>query len=195
MSRISRIELFHVGVELPEVFWPSWIPGYPQTHNRFTLLRLRTDDGLTGWAAGAAIGRERQGLGDLIGPYLMGLDPTNLDSVRARLREMSHLGWRNHWVETAFLDLAAQAAGLPLYRFLEPESTAVTSLAAYASAGEVREDRSDWFADVAARGFQTAKLRVHAPDLATDLATCAPRPPPADRCNSPSMQTRAGRCR
>ena len=29
-------------------FFPSWIPGYPQTHNRFTLLRMRTKSGVEG---------------------------------------------------------------------------------------------------------------------------------------------------
>ncbi len=126
---------------------------------------------MTGWAAGTAINRERQGLGDLIGPYLLGLDATDLDSARARLREMAYLGWRNAWIETAFLDLAAQAANLPLYRFLEPDAPEVLSLPVYASSGEVREPetRADWYAAVAALGIETFKLRVHAPDLETDL--------------------------
>ena len=43
--KIDRIELYHVAIPLPETFYPSWIPGYPQTVNRFTLLRVTTDDG------------------------------------------------------------------------------------------------------------------------------------------------------
>jgi hypothetical protein len=38
--KINRIELFHVAIPLPKPFYPAWIPGYPQTENRFTLLRL-----------------------------------------------------------------------------------------------------------------------------------------------------------
>ena len=49
--KIDRIELFHVAVPLPKPFYPSWIPGYPQTVNRFTLLRLTTNDGVQGLAA------------------------------------------------------------------------------------------------------------------------------------------------
>ena len=45
---ISLIELYHVSVPLHETFWPTWIPGYPQTHNRFTLIRLVTNDGIEG---------------------------------------------------------------------------------------------------------------------------------------------------
>ena len=55
--RITSIELYHVSVPLRETFWPSWIPGYPQTHNRFTLARLGTDAGIEGYAAGQSMGK------------------------------------------------------------------------------------------------------------------------------------------
>ena len=61
--KIDRIELFHVAIPLSKPFYPSWIPGYPQTVNRFTLLRLTTDDGVQGIAAGMAFEREREGVG------------------------------------------------------------------------------------------------------------------------------------
>jgi len=38
--KIAEIELYHVEVPLRHTFWPTWIPGYPQTHNRFTLIKL-----------------------------------------------------------------------------------------------------------------------------------------------------------
>ena len=68
--RITEIELYHVQVPLKKTFYPTWIPGYPQTHNGFTLVRLVTDDGIEGYAAGSALGFERQGLGDLIAPVI-----------------------------------------------------------------------------------------------------------------------------
>jgi len=52
-----------VSVPLKETFWPTWIPGYPQTHNRFTLIKLTTDEGIEGYGAGSAMGVEREGLG------------------------------------------------------------------------------------------------------------------------------------
>jgi L-alanine-DL-glutamate epimerase-like enolase superfamily enzyme len=90
--KIERIELFHVAIPLPKPFYSAWIPGYPQTVNRFTLLRLTTDDGVTGLGAGVAFENERQGLGGLIGPYLIGVDPMDIATVRQRLREVSYLG-------------------------------------------------------------------------------------------------------
>ena len=80
--KIDRIELFHVAIPLPRPFYPAWIPGYPQTENRFTLLRVTTNDGVEGIAAGVAFEREREGLGGLLGPYLMGLDPTDVATGR-----------------------------------------------------------------------------------------------------------------
>ena len=60
--KVDRIELYHVAIPLPKPFCPAWIPGYPQTVNRFTLLRLTTDDGVQGLAAGVAIEVERDAL-------------------------------------------------------------------------------------------------------------------------------------
>jgi len=120
--KIDRIELFHVAIPLPKPFYPSWIPGYPQTVNRFTLLRVTTDDGVKGLAAGMAFEREREGLGGLIGPYLIGLDPTDTATVRQRLREVSYLGWRNYWMEAAFWDIRGKVEGKPVWALLRDAS-------------------------------------------------------------------------
>ena len=83
--KIKTIELFHVSIPLSKTFWPTWIPGYPQTHNRFTLIRITTDDGICGYSAGAAMGKEREGLGDLIAGYLIGADQIGRASCRERV--------------------------------------------------------------------------------------------------------------
>ncbi len=62
MNEIARIELFHVAAPLPAKFYPSWIPGFPQTENRFTFIKVITNDGVEGYSAGPAMGRERAGL-------------------------------------------------------------------------------------------------------------------------------------
>jgi L-alanine-DL-glutamate epimerase-like enolase superfamily enzyme len=107
---VERIELFHVRVPLPATFHPSWLPGFPQTQNRFDLVRVIDSDGAEGFAAGPAMGRERDGLGSLLGPYLIGEDATDLALIRQRVREMGYLGWKNGWVEHAFWDLAGKRA-------------------------------------------------------------------------------------
>ncbi|MBX3246964.1 MAG: hypothetical protein KF901_07270 [Myxococcales bacterium] len=55
MTTIRRVELYHVRIPLPDTFYPSWIPGFPQRENRFDLIRIITDDGVEGWSAGQAM--------------------------------------------------------------------------------------------------------------------------------------------
>ncbi len=101
MDRIVRIELYRVAIPLPARFYPSWIPGLPQTENRFTLIKVITEQGIEGWSAGPAMGRERAGLGELLGPYLIGEDAISTRRIQQRLRELSYLDRRNVWIEPA----------------------------------------------------------------------------------------------
>jgi len=167
--RIERIDLWHVDVPLPAPFAPAWIPGYLQTGNRFTLIRLTTSSGLQGWSAAPAMGREREGLGDLLGPYLLGERADDLPAIAQRIREMSYLGWRNGWIEAACWDLLGKASGVPVYALL---GAAAGSVALYASTGELRSAAAR-AEEVRARieeGFAAVKLRVHGETLEQDLA-------------------------
>ena len=160
MTSIARIELYHVRIPLPARFYPSWIPGFPMVQNRFTLIRVLTDDGVEGISAGPAMSRERAGLGDLLGPYMLGADPTDIDMVQQRLREIGYLGWRNWWVEPAFWDIKGKLAGKPVYELLGGEPCTVKL---YASTGEVKsgEERIEEAEARLEEGFSAIKLRVH----------------------------------
>lgn len=168
MSRVARIELFHVAIPLPARFYPSWIPGMPQTENRFTLIRVTTDDGIEGYSAGPAIARERAGLGDLLGPYLIGERATDIDLIQQRLREISYLGWRNYWVEPAFWDIKGKTEGKPVYELLGGRPCTVRL---YCSCGEVKTPEARIHEAEArfSEGFRTIKLRVHDFDEAEDI--------------------------
>lgn len=170
---VEKVELYHVRVPLAATFHPSWIPGFPQKQNRFDLLRVVDSDGLEGFSAGPAMGRERDGLGQLLGPYLIGEDATDLSLVRQRVREMGYLGWKNAWIEHAFWDLAGKRANKPAYQLLAPELDGKpVTVKLYASTGEVKEPAAR-IAECEARlaeGFDTIKLRVHDFDEAKDIA-------------------------
>jgi len=168
MNEITRIELFHVAAPLPAKFYPSWIPGFPQTENRFTLIKVITKDGVEGYSAGPAMGRERAGLGELLGPYLLGEDATDIDLIQQRLREMAYLGWRNYWVEPAFWDIKGKLAGMPVYELLGGKPCTVKL---YASTGEVKKpaERIPEAEALYAEGFRSIKLRVHDFDEAVDI--------------------------
>jgi len=168
MSKIARIELFHVSVPLPAPFYPSWIPGLPQTGNHFTLIKVITDDGVEGFSAGAAMGRERSGLGELLGPYLIGEDATDIALIQQRMREVSYLGWRNYWIEPAFWDIKGKMEGKPVYELLGGKPGPIRL---YASTGEIKtvEERIEEAEARYEAGFRSIKLRVHDFDEAVDI--------------------------
>jgi D-galactarolactone cycloisomerase len=159
-TSIASVELWHFAAPLPATFRPSWIPGFPQNENRATIIRITTEDGTEGWSAGPAIAKEREGLGQLIGPYLIGEDGASIATAQQRLREIGYLGWRNWWIEPAFWDIKGKIEGKPLCAMLGGEPQRVNL---YASTGEVRsperrvEDAERRLAD----GFKAIKLRVH----------------------------------
>jgi len=166
--KISKIELYHVSIPLRETFWPTWIPGYPQTHNRFTLIKLVTDDGIEGYSAGSAMGKEREGLGDLLGGYLMGADPTDTGRVQDLLKQAGILGWRNFWIEPACWDIIGKAQGKPVYELLGGRARPVE---VYCSTGEMHDPdrRAEELMAVREMGFRSAKLRVKSIELKDDI--------------------------
>ena len=159
-STIANVELWHFAPPLPATFRPSWITGFPQNENRCTLICLRTEDGTEGWSAGPAIAEEREGLGQLIGPYLIGEDGADIDTAQQRLREIGYLGWRNWWIEPAFWDIKGKREGKPVCELL---GGSPRTLRLYASTGEIRSP-GQRVEDAEARyeeGFRAIKLRVH----------------------------------
>ena len=166
--KITRIELYHVSVPLEKTFWPTWIPGYPQTHNRFTLIKLVTNDGIEGYAAGSAMGTERQGLGDLLGGYLIGADPTDIDRIQSLIKQAGFLGWRNFWIEPACWDIIGKKQGRPVYELLGGQARPVD---VYLSTGEMHDPRArvDELLAMKGEGFKTAKLRVKNKELKEDI--------------------------
>ncbi len=173
MTTVERIELFHVAVPLESPFYPSWIPGYPQTESRFTLLRMTTKDGVEGYAAGNAFENEREGLGSLLGPYLIGIDPTDISRVRQLLREASFLGWHNPWIEAACWDIKGKIEGKPVYQLLNPDlPEPVTEARVYASSGSIKPvaERLAYLDRIREMGFSATKLRVHDFDIRNDIA-------------------------
>ena len=49
--RITGVNQYHLEHVLEEPFYPTWIPGYPQSTHELELFELETDTGHTGIAA------------------------------------------------------------------------------------------------------------------------------------------------
>ncbi len=126
--KISKVELYFAKIPLEEgddgffsertAFQPNWFPGFHQTDVRFYLLRLEADNGLEGVSAVPTMGSERDGLGPLLGAYLLGLNPLDTRTINQRIQEFAMIGMRNGWIEAAFWDLIGKALSAPVYALL-----------------------------------------------------------------------------
>jgi len=176
LVRINSVDIYYVKLPLADNkpgffaehphFKPSWIPGFNQSEVRFYLIRLGTDSGLEGCAAMPAMGTERFGLGKLIGPYLIGLNPENIDRVNQLIQELSYVGMRNGWIDGAFWDLIGKMKGEPLWKLLGGSGGAVYP---YASTGETHDHNPDRIREIVRRrkeeGYRGVKLRVKHTEL------------------------------
>jgi L-alanine-DL-glutamate epimerase-like enolase superfamily enzyme len=167
--RVIGVQVRLLEYPLPTPFYPSWLPGYPQTAHRVNLLTLETDEGIRGYAAGVAFGREGQGLEQLLLPFLFGRDPFQIEQVVQICRSATFLGLRLWWVEMAFWDIIGKALGQPVYRLL---GGAQERVRAYASTGELKGvmERLNYIAQIREMGFRAVKLRFHSMDWQEDMA-------------------------
>lgn len=175
--KIDCIELYFVKVPLedrrpgffsqPRYFTPSWIPGFRQSEMRFYLLKLGTDAGYEGHAAMAAMGLERQGLGSIMGNYLMGINPLDIQLVNQRIQEFSYIGMRNGWIDAAFWDIIGKVRQEPIWKILGGTGGHVYP---YQSTGSTHNHDPAKIREIGQRaldsGYRGLKLRVKSEHLA-----------------------------
>ncbi len=173
MSRIKKIELFYIEIPLKKPFFPAWYRGYKQTHQRMNLIRLTTDDGLEGISAGWVLGPERRGLRQWLHNSFLGIDPTDFETVRQRLKELSWQGLRNFWIEPAFWDLRGKIEGKPVYQLIDPKVTSPAPIPVYASTTTYlkAEERLKTLEPILKQGFRGIKLKLSG-NLLDDSILC-----------------------
>lgn len=169
MPVIDLVELYYASADLPAPFEPAWVPGSRRMKTGFYLIRIATEDGVEGWSAFSASGKERAGIGDGIADVFLGTDPTDIDLVHERIKILANGGLRHWWIEPAFWDIKAKLAGLPVYKLLGGTDDRIWL---YASSGEVRgiEARREEAEARLSEGFDVMKMRVHDWDEAVDIA-------------------------
>ena len=114
--KIERLELHHVKSPLPAPLHVAAQPGHGQTHNELTFVRMTTDDGVVGESAGMTLGRFHAGLGDALGPFILGRDPLDIEGFGSVLDAGEALGIRLAWLEPALWDIAGKVNGQPVVR-------------------------------------------------------------------------------
>lgn len=167
--RSSRAIPYHLPLK---TIWRSAAGGFAVRSG--WLLRLETDDGLLGWGDCAPL-------------------PGMASGLEERCCELSQLSWAeaDDWlkqaglsaagacaVDTALLDLAAQAEGMPLARLLNP--AAETGVRCNAALGMLDEDAARRASAAIAKGFEVLKFKVGLTDVDSELillrqmASCLP---------------------
>ena len=168
MSVVESIELYFVNVPTPAPFSPAWVIDGRRNAFAHNLIRIRTDDGVEGFSAMSASGRERAGIGDALAATLLGKDVEDIDHVLEMLHIPAYGGSRNFWVEPAFWDIKGKIAGKPVCELFGAKPC---TLDLYVSAGEIKEPEAR--IEEALRnyedGFRVMKMRIHDFDEKVDI--------------------------
>jgi L-alanine-DL-glutamate epimerase-like enolase superfamily enzyme len=162
--RIAGVETRRYRYPLDPPFHAAWDPT-PRSEIEATLVIVRSDEGLEGFASGG------DGLPDAasLERFLVGLDPRRTEVVREICDTVDFHGGRPWAVEVAVWDLVGKALGEPLWRLLGGRSDRIL---AYASTGEPVESDERVRRVVALRdaGVRAVKLRLHGDDWRQSVA-------------------------
>jgi L-alanine-DL-glutamate epimerase-like enolase superfamily enzyme len=161
--KITAIRLDRMRLPLDPPFRAAWDP-VPRSHADATLVRVETDEGVTGYGSGDTM----EGFEAYEGLFL-GRDPLQVARHAAVIETIAFHAGRYWPLEAALWDIAGQVAGLPVSALL---GGAERSVPAYASFGELMSPSERAEAALAARaeGFAAVKLRIGRQDVASGLA-------------------------
>jgi L-alanine-DL-glutamate epimerase-like enolase superfamily enzyme len=160
--RIAAIETRRYRYPLDPPFAAAWDPE-PRTHQDATVVVVRSDDALEGYASGDDVPDRA-----LLERLLMGVDVTDTDRVHGIVETVDFHHGRNWIVEIAAWDLLGRFRGEPLWRLLGGERDRIL---AYASSGELvaADERVRRCAALRDAGVRAVKLRLHSSDWRVDL--------------------------
>ena len=144
-------------------FLAAWDPA-PRHYFDATLVRVETDEGITGFGSGDTM--------DGFAAYqdlFIGRDPHQIASHVQVIETISFHAGRYWPLEAALWDIIGKASGQPVSALF---GGADTRIPAYASFGEARSPAERAEAALAARaaGFRAVKIRIGRADPAADSA-------------------------
>jgi D-galactarolactone cycloisomerase len=160
--RIASVETRRYRFTLDPPFSPAWDPA-PRTHQDATVVIVRSDEGIQGYASGDALPEF-----ELLGQLLVGLDPLRTELVRSICETVDFHGARPWTVEVAVWDLVGRALDAPLWKLLGGREE---RMLAYASTGELApaDERVRRCLELKKAGVRAVKLRLHSADWRLDL--------------------------
>lgn len=170
--KIDRIDVYRFGVKM---IAPFRIATMAADHAPNVLVNLRTDSGLSGWGEASplhSIAGETQAIcltaALELKPLLLGRNPLEIARLTVEMeRFLPHNATIRSAFDMALHDLAAQAAGMPLYRFLggaprTMETDLTMGLCPPEEAGAKARE-------IVAQGFRIIKIKLGT-DYETDVA-------------------------
>jgi L-alanine-DL-glutamate epimerase-like enolase superfamily enzyme len=160
--KITAVETRRYAFPLDPPFRAAWDP-VPREQVEATLVAVRTDEGLTGYASGDSLPDAVR-----LEHVLAGVDPFRTEVVRELCETVDFHGGRPWTAEVAVWDLVGKALGLPLWRLLGGRSE---RLLAYASSGELvaPDERARRVVELRRRGVRAVKLRFRAENWREDV--------------------------
>ena len=161
--KITAIRLDRMRLPLDPPFRAAWDP-VPRRHFDATLVRVETDEGITGFGSGDTM----DGFGAFADLFI-GRDPRQIARHVLTIETINFHAGRYWPLEAALWDIIGQAAGQPVSALF---GAAGTRLPAYASFGELKSpaQRADAVLAARAAGFRAVKIRIDRADVAAGLA-------------------------
>jgi L-alanine-DL-glutamate epimerase-like enolase superfamily enzyme len=151
--KITAIALDRLRLELDPLLAAAWDPE-PRRHFDATIVRVHTDDGVTGIGSGDTMAGF-----EAVEHLFLGEDP--LDIVRhVKAIETANFHGGRYWpLEAALWDIIGQVAGLPVATLF---GNSARSLPAYASSAELKPPAERVETALRAReaGFRAMKIRI-----------------------------------
>ena len=151
--KITAIRLDRMRLPLDPPFYAAWDPE-PRHHFDATLVRVETDEGITGFGSGDTM--------DAFEPFAPLFTGTNPLAIVDQVRTIESIGFHagRYWpLEAALWDIIGKVTGQPVSVLF---GGARDRLPAYASFGEARtpEDRARAALAAKSAGFQALKIRI-----------------------------------
>lgn len=160
--RIETIEITHHRLPLKPAFQASWDPR-PRSHFDATIVRIGTDEGVTGIGSGYGM----LGFENYVDLFI-GQDPRMVERHWRVLEGISFHTARCWPFDLALWDLYGKAVGEPVWRLLGGRTS---HLQCYASTGALRDPwaAADTAEQLMEMGFPAIKLRFNRPDWHDDI--------------------------
>ncbi len=166
--KITKIECIPVSINFAK---PIKMGGGVARCADAVVVKIHTDEGITGvsetgdtspWYMGESQDSIMHNINNVFGPFLLGEDPFNIETIVARMDKAAKVNHQSKAViDYALHDIMGKALGVPVYKLLGGLANEKIALAFVMSSGTAEEVGAEGKALVKA-GFKGLKLKVGA---------------------------------